>query len=106
MVSTTMNDDGLPANGKVALNEVGKNLKFMPRIYLGKKKRAPNGTHFELAKKPGGRQGQNRRASPLTTQDSILWGQFAHDYQSQFGELPSQTKAHHQVAVTVNNGPF
>ena len=37
MVSTTMNDDGLPANGKVALNEVGKNLKFMPRIYLGKK---------------------------------------------------------------------
>ena len=89
-----------------------------------------------------GRQGQNRRASPLTIQDSIprdsipwgrfavriqrvpgfphgllagveqsvgrgFWhmGQFARDYQRHFGELPSQSVEHHQVAVTVNNGP-
>lgn len=33
-------------------------------------------------------------------------GQFARDYQRQFGELPSQTAIHHQVADTVSKGPF
>jgi len=32
-------------------------------------------------------------------------GQFAHDYRHQFGELPSQTAVHHQLAVNVSMGP-
>lgn len=71
MIPNTMNDEGLHANGKVALNDVGRSLKSMPRIYFGifliKLAGAPTklrARHLMLCKLPS--QDRNWQLTPLS----------------------------------------